>query len=411
MSIIHFSIIIIILMIIFYIYLIMRNRKQIEGFYTFYLPFYHGELNDNIIKLKQHNKPYFDNIFNYNTLKIGYEVNNITLYNEKPDKYTELLSKLIMEKTNRIKIELIKYNTSLDLINALNENKVGMINSSSIAINNYYQKKVGDTISNNMNILYICNSYKLYLFMIIRKDKGIERLSSIKNKMKVGITNTKSSSYQTFSRLAQFTKLKEGVDFIYVFKSNNEDVLNALNNNEIDLAVFKTTFPSYSLSMFFTNNHMKNYILLPIDDISNKIYQENSFLNKSIIDLNDILTFLPKSINGIYYHRFKPDFNILSIQYYLLTNKQHDNKIISQTMNILKNNYVLFNKLPEFKYNKLSRFSVGFGDEKKPLCQSNSSKKFLYEKGFYTNTNNENCKYFVGYNNCNKESLKNYGFI
>ncbi len=65
--------------------------------------------------------------------------------------------------------------------------------------------------------------------------------------------------------------LKEGIDFIYVFKPNNESILDALNNNEIDLAVFKTTFPSHPLNMFFTNNHMKNYILLPVDDLSNKM--------------------------------------------------------------------------------------------------------------------------------------------
>jgi TRAP-type uncharacterized transport system substrate-binding protein len=391
-----------IIVIIFYIYLILNNKKNItEGFYTFYLPFYDNHVNNSIKKLQQYNQPYFKDIFDYNTFKIGYTINFNNI-----DVYIKLLSKLIMEKSNKIKIELSQYTSNLDMINSLNKNQIALANVSAIITNNLYENN-----QKNLNIRYICNTFKMYIFIIVKKSIGIETFSSIKNKTKIGITNIKSNCYQTFIKLINFLNLKENIDFIFIFKNNNTEILDAINNDKIDIAIVESTFPSNSLNLFFTENYSQNYILLPIDTISNKIYEENIYLDQSIIDLNDIPTFLPKKINNKYYHQFNPDFNILSVQYYLLTNQENDNKIVYQIMNILKKNFPLFNNLPEFKYNILSKFSVGFYNKIIPIQESNFAIKYRYDNGFYTNTNSEICKYYVGYNNCNEESLKNYSYI
>ena len=59
----------------------------------------------------------------------------------------------------------------------------------------------------------------------------------------------------------------------------------------------------------------------------------------------------------------------------------------------------------------MSKYTIGFLKENIPILPANYVKKYLYKNGFYTNTNNKNCKYLVGYENCNPKSLELNGFI
>jgi hypothetical protein len=208
-----------------------------------------------------------------------------------------------------------------------------------------------------------------------------------------------------------FEKLVEGIDYEIVFGYTNKKLYKMINNDEIDILCLRDIYPSIDINTFIANNFMKNYILLPVNDILYSIYEQNIFLRKKVIDLNDIPTFLPCSINNQYYYKYNPDFNMFGIEYYLLTNIYNDIEFIKDIMRIISNNTALFNKLNEYKYNKLSKYSVGFHSKIIYLQFANYAKEYLYENGFFTETDNQNCKYLIGNEKCNPKTLADNGLL
>lgn len=208
----------------------------------------------------------------------------------------------------------------------------------------------------------------------------------------------------------EFTDNIEEKDYTIYFNENIDILFNKLNNDEIDILFYSDIYPSQKVNDFISNNKDEEYILIPINNLSNIFFKKNIDINKSIIDLNDIDTFLPKIIDNVYYYKYRPDFNLFRIQYYLLTNKFNDNEFVMDIINIIKNNITLFNKLNEFKYNKISKNSFAY-NKIDDIQFSNYAVKYYYDNGYFTNTNNELCKYFVGVKKCDEETLLNNGFI
>ena len=60
--------------------------------------------------------------------------------------------------------------------------------------------------------------------------------------------------------------------------------------------------------------------------------------------------------------------------------------------------------------NKLSKGSFAY-DIIDDIQFSNNAIKYYYDKGYFTNTDNDSCKYFVGVKKCNEKTLLNNGFI
>lgn len=406
------SIYLLIFILIFYLYIIYnRNSPEVEHFYTFFPPFYQKNI-DSISKMeKTHNQPYFKDIFNYQLLKIGYTKGNIRVFKQSDDTFVRLLTKLIISQSRRVNIEIVKYDTDLDLIEAVNRNEINLANVPSITANTFYQKTFNDNIKHNANIRYIFSSFKTYYFMITRKSFGVESVLRISNRTKIGIINNKSSGYIIGKNIMNNNFLVEGVDYIFKQFNSNENILNCLVKKECDIAFITITFPSADLNKFFKNNFLEDFILLSIDEIANSLFIKNKYIYKRNIDLNDIVTYLPKSISGKYYTKFNPDFNMISSDYFMITNNKEISGIIPYILSILSKNHVLFNKLPEFLYNPISKYSIGLYNKIVPIRYSDGALDFLRDNGFITNTNDPMCKYFIGYENCNKKTLKNNGFL
>ena len=243
--------ILLIIIFVFYLYLI-KSIKTIENFYTFYLPFYHKSVNEKIQKLEQYKYNYFKDVFNYKILKIGYVSN---CYN-----YIKLLTSLILEKTNLIKIDLINYEHDYNLIKDLNNNKINLASCSSVLTNLFYQEKINDSIKKDLNLLYICNTFKTYLFFIIKKELGIENFKNVTNKLRIGILSINSSEYRSFEIIASFLKLRKNIDYVLVFKKNNNEIYDSLLSNNVQMGIISSTFPSKQLNTFFIDNYKENFI-------------------------------------------------------------------------------------------------------------------------------------------------------
>ena len=400
-------IILLIIIISFYLYLYFRKMGTIENFYTFYLPFYKKEVSEKISNMEQYNKPYFRNVFKEDVIKMGYIKHN----EEKNENFMKLLSKLILSNSRYYNLELIEFNNNEDLIKALNTNQIHYANCSSISVNKFYEDKQDNITKNENRILYICNTYLNYLYLIIKKKTQIENIKSINSRTRIGLTGKNTDTYIFMKYLLDFEGLVEGIDYVIMFRHNKKKLFDMINNDEIDILCLRDTYPSQSINNFISNNHIEDYLLLPVNDILSNIYEQNIFLRNQVVDLNDIPTFLPKSINGQYYYQYNPDFNMFGTEYYLLTNIYNDTEYIKDVMRIISENSILFNQLDEFKYNKLSKYSVGFHSKIIFLQFANNAKEYLYENGYFTETDNQNCKYFIGYERCTPQSLADNGLL
>lgn len=380
-----------------------NNNELIENFYTFYLPFYKPKINEKINLINNYNEPYFKNFFNNNVLKIG-------LIKRKNNEFEKLLVSLLIANSKNFNFELIYFNSSGELLNALNKNLIHYANASSLYLNILNETNMNNDKKNDDNMLFICNTYNLYTFIISKKKNGIENLRDIIGNKKIGMKSKKSDTYILSKKIMEFTDNIEEKDYTIYFNENIDILFNKLNNDEIDILFYSDIYPSQKVNDFISNNQDEEYILFPINNLSNNFFKKNIDINKSIIDLNDIDTFLPKIIDNIYYYKYRPDFNLFRIQYYLLTNKFNDNEFVMDIINIIKNNITLFNKLNEFKYDKISKYSFAY-NKIDDIKFSNYAVKYYYDNGYFTNTNNELCKYFVGVKKCDEKTLLNNGFI
>jgi len=380
-----------------------NNNELIEKFYTFYLPFYKPKINEKINLIKNYNQPYFKDIFKYKVIKIG-------LIKRENNEFEKLLVSLLIANSKNFNFELIYFNSNDELINALNNNIINYANISSLYLNTLNKKNMNNDKKNDDNILFICNTYNLYTFIISKKENGIENLRDIISNKKIGMKSKKSDTYILSKKILDFTENIEGKDYSIYFNENIDILFNKLKNDEIDILFYSDIYPSQKVNDFISNNQDEEYILFPINNLSDDFFKKNININKLNVDLNDIDTFLPKTISNVYYYKYKPDFNLFTVQYYLLTNKFNDNKLVMDIINIIKNNITLFNKLKEFKYNKICKYSFAY-NKINDIQFSNNAVKYYYDNGYFTNTNNELCKYFVGVKKCNEETLLNNSFI
>lgn len=380
-----------------------NNNELIENFYTFYLPFYKPKINEKINLMNNYNEPYFKDIFNNKVYKIGF-------IKRENDKFGKLLISLLIANSKNFNFELVYFNTSKELINALNNNKIDYGNASSLYLNKINEEKMNNKKKNDDNILFICNTFKLYTFILSKKKNGIENLRNISGNKKIGMNSKNSNTYVLSNKILEYTNNVEGKDYSFYFNQNVDILFNKLKNDEIDILFYSDIYPSKKVNNFISNNQEDEYILFPINNLGKDFFEKNINIKKSVIDLNDIDTFLPKVIDNIYYYIYRPDFELLSVQYYLLTNDFNDNELVMNIINIIKDNIHLFNKLDNFKYNKISKGSFAY-DIIDDIQFSNNAIKYYYDKGYFTNTDNDSCKYFVGVKKCNEKTLLNNGFI
>jgi len=170
--------------------------------------------------------------------------------------------------------------------------------------------------------------------------------------------------------------------------------------------------PNDKLNNLIDFNFERDIILLPFK-INKKLQEEflikNSFLDLDTFNLNEITaSYLPKKFDSHYYLIYKPDFLILSLNNYLITNNNiSDNNINNISMLFLKNVKAFNNML----INKYKIKSIGPSIHvNKYLKYHPATMKVFKEYGFITNVNNYNCKYLVDVKECNEKTLEDNGF-
>ena len=397
----NYNLIVLFIIIIFIFYTI--NKRLIvhkENYLTYYLPFYNIDSNllNNFYREHNYSKNFFKKKFDYEVIKLGSSTYSY--------EFNVLFSKIVADKTMSYSITSIKYNNELKLISDLYNNKINLAITSIILIN-YFNIKYKVNLD---NLYVISNLYKSYIIILTKLKYNIFRVDEIPYKTKIGVLNESNVIYFYINKFLNDLKYnKDDIDII-IYKSL-DDLYDAFKKDEIKLIIYIDSLPNDKLNELINFNFERDIILLPFV-ISPRLEEEflikNSFLIKDSFNLNSITAaYLPKKFDNYYYLIYRPDFSILSLQDYLITNNKisDDNinnitnlflKNVKSINNILNNKYQITNLGPRVHINKYLNYH--------PTTMKNFEKY-----GYITNESNPNCKYLVGVKECTKKTLENNG--
>ena len=398
----NYNLIILFIIIIFIFYFInKRIIIQKENYLTYYLPFYSTDSNLLNKFYREHNysKNYFKKKFNYEVIKFGSD--------KESHEFNLLLSKIIVDKTFSYSISSISYNNNLKLINDLYNNKINLA-IITIMLINYYNLKYNINLD---NLYVITNLNKIYILILTKLKYKIFRIDQIPYKTKIGILIENNSMYFYIDTFLKDLKYNKGDIEIIIYNNLNE-LHNAFIKDEIEIIIYIDNLPNDKLNQLIDFNFERDIILLPFkinSKLQEEFLMENTFLSKDIFNLNEITaTYLPKKFDNYYYLIYRPDFSILSLSQYLITNnKISDSNINNISKLFLRNVKTLNNMLnKEYKIDKIGpRININ-----KYLKYHPATMKIFKENGYITNVNNYNCKYLVGVKECTEKTLEDNGF-
>lgn len=389
MIIIFYNIIILILFVIVNYYLNVQ-----ENYLTYFLPFYSIDSKPlrNFYINDDYNKNYFKQ-------KLNYEIFNFLGSKKNPNSdFLKQFSKRLLSKSNIVQSNYIELDNDDLVLKELNENKNSM---SMITIPTYlnYSKN-----NKNLNISLLSNLYSSYLLTITKLKYSINSLSEINSNTKIGIFKN-NTIYNFYEKL--FDDMNKSIKNIKIYNTLKE-LHNSLLNDENEVIIYFSELPSSLLDNLIQSDYESQVIILPFDlssKISSIFFKKNDYAKIGYFDLNKIKgKYLPKKFGDYYYFRFKPIINLLKINQYLVCNKDLNKKVVRDVFSYIfeyrksynQGSYLIENIEPNYDLIKYLPFHP-------------EVLNVFREKGYITNLNNDNCKYFVGIKECTDKVLEDNG--
>jgi len=391
------KIIIIILILLFFISKQIKSTKTIENFITWYLPFY----NKSTLELTNNTPAYLTSNLELNYLKYD-TFNTINVYILKKNIYYDFNFENILKNTKINKLFLHNNDTSFDILKNVNDNinNLGIL-SSIFLVNNVYN------ISNNAkNINFVINSNYKYIFFIVNEFSKISKLSEINNK-KINIGSKYSDENYFGKNIIQNLNNKYGIYPKKILEYNNDDSFKKLKNGEIDGMIYTDTFISEILNKKL-NNITGKLILIPIEDINDKIFTErHPFIEKVSLDQNYLpKNYLPIKIKDLYYNKFRPDLTSYKYPNVIICNKDASPKLIYNIIKSISSNLDTINNskfVLENYWNYLSFPNISTNY----IIPNHIGANLFYEKITVNTTYSDNlCKYYVGNAKCTPEKIE-----
>jgi len=394
-----FLILIIFLIIIFYLFNKFLLKDVEEHYLTYFLPYYDNKGTDlaKFYKNNESNENYFKKKFTYDTLKIG------TIILEKA--LIETIMSNYIENSYLLKSEIIFYTDRLEIIDDLVTNKLNFsdTNWSSII---YYRDVLGKSIN---NLRLIKSLYKLYFYFFTLKKYNVFSIDDFPTNFMIGIIRD-DNIYYYYNSLLKDLGYIENIDYKIVFFKNLTELVNGLVDSKCNLIIVYDVFPNKRLYNLINNNINSDIILLPFDISNEKLFlKKQSILSIDYIDLNKLSpSYLPKKFSKYTFDRNKPNIKILYTYKILLSNIETKSEYTYAFIKFFAENYKKINNNTDPGYRilgiQLSNYSNGILiDFHKGVMD------YLYEKGYITTTNNNNCKYLVGTTKCTEETLADNG--
>lgn len=385
----------IIIFVCIYLLFILVNylSKPHENFLTYFIPFYNIN-SSRLIKFYENNdnnKNFFENKMIYDPIFFIKGDNSVI------NGFLTDLSARLIQKTNLVHTNIIQEQNNL--LHILNTRKTISVITIPRYINNPDYK-----IKENIRLISKLN--KIYFLAITKLQFNIYNIGDITFDTKIGIprNNPMFYFYKSFLKDVNIT-----VKNIIIYDTNEELVKDFINN-KIQFIFTFSELPHSFLNNIIDNDFQNEIIILPFNlnkERINKLFKKkSSYIEISYFNLTKIsLKYLPKKFGDHYYFQYKPIIPLLSIHNNLVCNISLENTIIDQIFNFLftyRNIYrgtnLQINTI-EPDYN-LIRY-IPFHPQ---IIES------FKKKGYITDTDSENCKYFVGVEPCTPKTLADHNF-
>ena len=396
-------------------YFLDQQHQIIEPYYTYFLPFLDLEKLKiaNFYDNNEFNTRNFTNKFIYSPLNLIFSFNDINNYKNYNISFVNILSKILLSKTNFVKVNVIENKNTIENIKLLNDNKVNIGYFSSSIISNAYIGEKDYFTKALTNLKFIAKTDKQVLLILTKKSKNITSINSLPIGTKIGVSIDKSSGYIIATDILNHLKYRENSDYKFIYKDISQyDFVNSLINDEIDLYFYLKTGTDDAISDLITNNSRDNEILILPFNINKKevFFKKNFYYDKFNLDLYKLSkNYLPKKIQDDTWNIFKPFLDTISVDNYIITNNKIDNRVSYGIIKLIYENKEIFNNF-EFKDNEIFLNDIRVLKEIS-LPISEGCRVFYTEKGLISYNSNPNCKYLVGKMECNDKNLEDNNLI
>ena len=295
----------------------------------------------------------------------------------------------------------------MSIIDALYHNKLKFCLTDYMSLHYYY-----DNINIHIeNFRFITHLYRLYFYLFTKKHYKIFTYNDIKAGTKIGIikNDTFTPSIYYYVKFFKDIGYEENIDYIPIFYNNINELFSGFVNNECEIIYLIDIFPNNYINNLLEKYITEDIILLPFDLLNEiEFFNKNKILKIDYIDLNLLpQSYFPKKFGKNTYTRNLPTLKILYSNKVLLSNYNIDStytynfiKFYDENLDYINNNIKNYGyNLEKINNNQIDHFIIS--------DYHLGVRKYYYEKGYFTNIDNDNCKYLVGKMKCTEKTLKN----
>ncbi len=401
-------ILLLLFILLFSIFLYFYKEKK-ETYLNYFLPFYDSnglEIYD-FYKKNEDNNNQTKKSFIYKNLKIGFD--------EDGD-FIKQLGSMFVSKSFIQNIQYIKDSDEVKLLEDCNNGNLDIVNVSNPLVSNAFVEK------DFKNLRFLCNTNKMYLYILTNRESTIESLSDIKKAIVSPNGFTLSVDYPNsvahlFSKdmmnILGYNESRGDYKTIFGENGSSEASFDNLTSQKAQITIvslpfhpkiFESRCCGAGINIFFLPFELIN------DDKTNVFFTKNFYYIRDIYDLNDVCsTYLPKKYGGKTYSRFSAQIPIVSYYNTLVCNNNVDDNTTYEILRTFYENISLFNQLPVFHKQPMYKTQLNAGPQN-VLPINNGARTFFMDKGYITYEENESCKYLVGVEKCDYDSLEKNGF-
>ncbi len=383
-------------------------KRDYENYLNYFLPYYSNNsiAAYDFYKRNEDNNNQTKKSFLYQPIRIGFD--------EDGD-FIKQLGSMFVAKSFIQNVEYVKDSNEMTLLRDCNNHNLDIVNCANPLISNSYANPSYDY----KNLRFICNTNKMYLYILSTRASRIESLSDIlqvaNRDFKVSVDYEGSVAHLFCKDIFESLGYQEDRDYtiLYGKDGSSKTALERLTKNESKMCILSLPFHPKLLKdvccglgteLFFLPFELYN------QEKTRVFFTKNYYYIPDFYDLNDICeTYLPKKYGGKTYTRFTAQIPIVSYYNTLVCNDRFDDDRTKEILRTFYENIALFNQLPVFHKQPIYKTQLNAGPQN-ALPLNNGAKEFFMEHGYITMEENQSCKYLVGVEQCNKASLEKHGF-
>lgn len=383
-----------IIIILIYIFFI-NSSKYKENFITWFLPYY----NKSTGELTESTPPYITSNLELSYLEYK-TFDNIIINIKENNMYYDFLFKNIL-KNLRIKKIIINY--TKNILEEVSKNKIHTaIFSAPFIVNS-----INENFDKLKNINFVIYTNYRFLFFIVNSFSNISRLKEIDNKIiNIGPKNT--DEYWFGKSIIENLNNKYKISPKNVLEYDVDTSFQKLLNGEIDGMIYTDLFPSDKLNKIIQSNLDIRLILIPIEDINEKIFlQMRPYASKVSLDQNNLpKNYLPVKIKDLYYNKFRPDITSYKYPEIMVCNKDANPKLIFNMVKSIVSNLNIINNSDYVIKNQFNYLSFPDIANNQYIPVHVGAKVYYTNISINTNYSDDLCKYFVGNAKCTPERIE-----